>query len=371
MLFPFLRTVLRNKLFLSFGLVAVIAAMFEAIPARAAQAVFPVEQSEQEHTYARPRTLSSWQIADGTTRIYLWGIEPIDNADAVFKLSARTALSEKIGDGAVKCILKSEQREYVLAQCVNSKEEDLSLFMLEEGYVTALRSAIYGTIFEKPYLAAEEKARTEGAGVWRAEKNAKESGGIVPEKFFLVAILFLALGVLGLGFISFHIMRGFGRVVDVQNKTMDLAVKERHLKDKERFIIASMLDSEVRENKNKIEAYLVVYEEVLRDLSDKTRTPKYKQSGDIIQKQPALGRSVFDGNTDRLDLMGQYLASDIIHYYARIKTIPDYVDITPDTPLEEALKLVQTAVEHAQKLDEISRALTKNFISSGLVKREG
>lgn len=331
----------------------------------------PQEQAAQDHVYLHPQVLSSWQIADGETRIYLWGVEPIENNDALFKLKARAALTEKIGEGKVTCTLKSDKSDFVLGQCVNSKNEDLSLYMLQQGYVLALRSVIYGTIYEKPYIAGEESAQDFGVGAWHAEtltENGESSK--VSKNIFLAAILFLIAGVLGLGFISFHIMRGFGRIVDVQNKTMDLAVKERHLKDKERFIVASMLDSEVRENKNKIEAYLVVYEEVFRDLSDKLHTPKYKQTGDIIQRQPALSRSVFDGNTDRLDLMGEYMASDIIHYYARIKTIPDYVELNPDTPIEDALKIVRIAVDQAQKLNELSQELSKKFVSSGLVKRE-
>lgn len=327
---------------------------------------------EEEHQYLNPKTLSDWQIADGNIRIYLWGIEPIDLDDPIFKLKARSALSEKIGGGKISCVLKSEKVEFVLAQCVNDKNEDLSLYMIQQGYVTALRSAVYGTLFEKPYLSAEEEAQRLGLGIWASENGARNTSGEsgFSKEFFLIAVLFFIVGVMGLGYISFHIMKGFRRVVDVQNKSIDLAIRERHIKDKERFVIAAMLDSEVRENKNKIDAYLIVYEEVLNDLMDSSRTPKYKKSGDIIQRQPSLGRSVFDGNTDRLDLMGQYLASDLIHYYARIKTVPDFVEVSPDTPIEDVLKLVRSAIDQAQKLNHLSVDLTQKFVSSGIVKRD-
>lgn len=326
---------------------------------------------DQELAFTNVRVLSAWQLAGDNMRIHLWGVEPAEDDDAVLKLKARTALSNKIANGHISCRVRSKHKEFIVAQCEDETREDLSMYMIRQGFVTALRSVIYKTMYETPYITAEEEAQTFGAGIWQMGHLSGDSAPARSSKnFFLAAILFLVAGIGGLGFISFHIMRGFGRVVDVQNKTLDLAVRERHIKDKERFVIAAMLDAEIRENKSKIDAYLVVYEEVLRDLKDPTRTPKYKKSGDIIQKQPALGRSVFDGNTDRLDLMGQYMASDIIHYYARIKTVPDYVDLEPETQLEEACRLVQTAVDHAQKLNDLSNDLTKKFVSSGLIKRD-
>lgn len=323
-----------------------------------------------DFTFDDVRVLGARKMVAGNVHIYLWGVEDAEGQNSILKLKARAALDKEIGGKSINCTLKKRYSDHIVAQCVNESKEDLSLYMLQQGYVTASRSDIYETIFEGPYVSAEDKAQAQGRGVWQVADNAGEDTSLKTSKNFLMAsILLLVTGVVGLAFISFYIMRGFHRVVDVQNKTMDLAVKERHLKDKERFIIASMLDSEIRENKSKIDAYLVVYEEVLRDMNDPARTPKYKKSGDIIQKQPALGRSVFDGNTNRLDLMGEFLSSDIIHYYARIKTVPDYVDLEPDTEINEARDIVEKAVYQAKKLNELSDALIKKFVSSGLIKR--
>ena len=160
-------------------------------------------------------------------------------------------------------------------------------------------------------------------------------------------------------------MRGFQRVTDAQNQSMDMMERERELREKERAIFATMLDSEIKANKSKIEAYLVVYDEMLRDMKDPDATPKYKRAGDIVQLQPALDRSVFDRNTDKLDILGNQLSSEVIHFYARIKSTPDYKNLEPDTPMDEAIGIVQQAYDGAQRLDKISDRLIDLFAQGG------
>lgn len=338
----------------------------------------PVQQQDQAQqqesltrTFSRVRAQSGWEMSADDLRLRLWGVEPVQGNHSIFKLKARRAFAAKIGEGQVTCTLLGRDGDYVLAQCLNAAQEDLALAMLREGHLTVLPAVIQNSAAEAAYLQAEEYAQNFGAGIWDDEgaSKTKEAPPGMARNVIVVASILLIVGIIALGVISYYIMRGFGRVIDVQNKSIDLAMKERQIRDKERFVIAAMLDAEVRENKSKIEAYLTVYEEVLRDLNDPTRTPKYKVSGDIIQKQPALGRSVFDGNTDRLDLMGQYLASDIIHYFARIKTVPDYIDLEPETQIEEARRIVTTAVDGAKKLNDLSNELMAKFVSAGLVKR--
>lgn len=330
----------------------------------------PVIRNQEETLAFDVAAKSAWQLVSGSTQIHLWGVEEIQSNDGVFKLIALAALEKQIGSEKVSCTVKQTFDDHIAALCVNAHQEDLALFMLQQGYVSAARADIYGTKYEEPYTSAESEARQTGKGVWKA--LSPETGQLDDKpsrNFVIAAFMFLSAAILALGVISFFIMRGFRRVVDVQNKTMDLAIRERSLRDREKFVIASMLDSEIRENKSKIEAYLLVYEEVLKDLEDPARTPKYKKSGDIVQKQPSLSRSVFDGNTNRLDLVGQQVSSDLIHYYARIKTLPDYTELTTETSLEEARNIVRTAVGHARKLMELSEQLMKDFVSYALVKR--
>ena len=83
-----------------------------------------------------------------------------------------------------------------------------------------------------------------------------------------------------------------------------------------------------------------------------------------MQKQPAMSREVFDGNTGRLDLFSEHLSSDIIHYYARIKTSPDYIEITTDMQVEDARKVIEACVDNAKKLAVISEHLMEKFADS-------
>ena len=308
-------------------------------------------------------------LVAGKFQIKLWGVEAIQSNNAVFDLKARSALEKKIGKESIECSVKGRKGNMITAQCVNSSDEDLSLFMLQEGFVSVKREVVYDSIFEFPYLDAEESARKTEKGIWlldASDGHENKSGGgngFLYGGLLVICILFAGLVVIGV-----FIMRGFKTVVDVQNQTMDLASKERLLREKEKYVIASMLDAEIQTNKSKIEAYLIMYESMLREFKDSSHTPKYQKSGDIIQKQPALSRSVFDGNTDKLDLIGRQTASDIIHYYARIKTVPDYVDLETDMPLEEAQEIVGLAVENARKLDEISDQILDRFASMLLVQ---
>ncbi len=323
--------------------------------------------AESKEISINARVLDSTTLISGKTRISLWGIEKIDTQSAVFSLRIRQALENKIGNSNVLCVVKSKiDNDFVKAQCINSKEEDLSMFLLHEGYASADRKEIYRSIYETPYLNAEQSAQASNNGIWGGAENSdyKQSKNFLMGSLILIIVFILALVVLG-----FHLMRGFSRVVDIQSQSIDLATKERALKDKEKYIIASMIDAEIRSNKAKIKAFLTIYEETLQGLSDSGRALEYQKAGDIVQKQPALSRSVFDGNTNKLDLLGSRLASSVIHYYARIKTSPDYIDIKPDTPYNEAKKIIETVIDNANKLSETSDRLTDSFVQHALIKK--
>ena len=227
-----------------------------------------------------------------------------------------------------------------------------------------------GPVYERPYLEAERIAQENKYGVWAAgESDSNVPGDKQTKNFMLGAFLLVAVFIMALIVLGFFVMRGFGRVIDVQSRSLDLAMKERDLKEKEKLVIASMINSEVKENKSKIEAYLLVYEEMLRDFSDTTKPPSYQKTGEVIQKQPALSRVVFDGNTDKLDLFGTELASNLVHYYARIKTNPDYIEIAPDAAIAEVQAIIDTAVDNAKKMDELSATLLERFSDHEALKK--
>lgn len=326
-----------------------------------------VDQDQGKNNFrVQARASDADALVSGKYRIKLWGIEALDGSSAFLKLKSRTALDDKIEGKPVSCFIKDRTGDEVLAQCVNANEEDLSLFMIQQGFVSVDRAAVFGTIFERPYIDAENQARQAGRGIW-IESTATAEKKLPFDGFFLGGVIVLLLFLVGLMAIALFIMRGFRNVVDVQNQSIDLASRERSIREKEKYIIASMLDAEIRSNKAKIEAYIAIYEEMLADFEDKSTQPKYKRSGDIVQKQPVLNRSVFDGNTDKLDLLGREAASDIIHYYARIKTMPDYETLEPDTSLKKAKETVTNALEGAKKLDQISDVILEDFAVRSLI----
>jgi hypothetical protein len=169
---------------------------------------------------------------------------------------------------------------------------------------------------------------------------------------------------------SFYILKGFREIAEIQGATTSRVGKERKQMAREREIILSVLDAEISENKTKVNAYVMIHEEILADLKNEKKTPKYQKTGDMVQKQPALSRVAFDENKNKLDLFDEKVASLMIHYYARIKTIPDYADLKPDMPIEEAVRIVDNALDNARKLESISEAILEMFLQMRRMNKE-
>ncbi len=330
--------------------------------------LFPASLFAQTQASLNVQVTDKLTLTSSGADIELWGIEPrIKDQSSLLNLQARTALEELIGGRKVKCTIKKKATagSPVKAQCQNSGEEDLSLFLLQQGFATADRSEIVGTIYDEVYLNAERAAYEDLKGIWSEDDtaNIRAEG----RRVIYIAIVIIVIFLIVLATFAYYLLRGFGRVIDAQNKTVDLAEKERALKNKEKYVIATMLNAEIQSNRAKIEAYLTIYEETLTDFSSPTNSAIYNSS-EIIQKQPGLGRSVFDGNTDKLELLGGPIASKLIHYYARIKTVPDYVEIKPGTPINEAHDTVKKFIDGAKKLDEISEGIINTLIDNALIK---
>jgi len=319
---------------------------------------------------AKMRALDASHLITGDVKISLWGVRSVDNLPVVLAEKARVALDNAIGNENVTCELKERYSDYLLAQCVNGQDQDLGLLMLQSGYVSVDRAHIYNSVFEAPYLEAEKAAQVKEAGIWAAQDGVGSSRShgswLIIAALILLVIILAAFGVL-----TVIIMRGFQKVIEAQNQNIDMLGRERKLKTKERHVIASMLDSEIKANKSKIEAYLVVYEEMLSDMNNPQRQPKYKRAGDIVQTQPALDRSVFDRNTDKLGALGDKLSSEVVHFYARIKTKPDYINLEVDMPLDEATSLVARGIDNAKRMNKIADRLIDAFDDGGLSSDSG
>lgn len=330
-------------------------------------ALFPSLLPAQSQVSLNAQVTDKLTLKSSGTDIELWGIEPrLKDQSSLLNLQARTALEELIGNKKIICTIKKKANadQPLKAQCQNTNEEDLSLFLIQKGFATADRSEIVGTVFESVYLGAEKSAYDDLKGIWAEDDtaNIRAEG----RRVIYIAMTIIAIFLLVLATFAYYLLRGFGQVVEAQNKTVDLAEKERALKNKEKYVIATMLNAEIQANRAKIEAYLTIYEETLNDFTS-SHHDTYNSS-EIIQKQPGLGRSVFDGNTNKLELLGGMVASRLIHYYARIKTVPDYIEIKPGTPIKEAGDIVRKSIDSAKKLDEISEDIIQLLIDNSLIK---
>lgn len=338
-----------------------------AAPSFALAQDFSPENYVSNMMEVQARSVDASHLQAGQTKISLWGVDAIYDLPVAMKARARVILDNAVGVKPIRCEVKERKSEEIIAQCVNDQDLDLSLLMLQEGYVIVDRSVVYNSAFEETYIEAERFAAANHTGIWAvsgAEKGsalAQEGSWVVVAGFMLVLVMIASFSIL-----SLIIMRGFRQVIEAQNHGSEMAGRERQLRDKERNVIAKMLDSEIKANKSKIEAYLVVYEEMLSSLRDPDRQPKYKKTGDIVQKQPVLNRSVFDLNTDKLDILGDRLCSQVVHFYARIKTKPDYINLEPETPLDEAISTVEKCVKTAHQLNQISNDLIDAFNECGM-----
>lgn len=311
------------------------------------------------------RAADAATLVAGQAKIGLWGVERIEDMSAPFRVMARLTLDNAIGAERVRCEMKPKAGERFQAQCMSASDLDLGLFMLQQGLVIVDRAVVYGTVFEGPYLQAEMQAQTQKLGVWAEAGDGPSAQGGGNLMVTLGFVLFLCI-VTAFSALSIVMMRGFKVVAEAQKESMDMAGRERALKDRERAMFAMMLDSELKANKSKIQAYLAVYDEMLKALKDPNRTPKYKKTGDIVQSQPAFERAVFDRNTEKMDILGDRLSSQVIHFYARIKTNPEYINIEPDMPLEEVVSIVSKALGNADRLDKIADRLIDMFSQGGL-----
>lgn len=294
-------------------------------------------------------------------QVQLWGVERVEGLSATEQSKARMVLDDAVEGAQVHCRVRERLDDGVAAQCMGAEEQDLALWMLRQGYVSADRAQVFGSVYEDAYIDAEREAQLEARGIWG--HAAAQSGGALQGNGMLIVVLCFVLFLFVIvTFVIMHIIiRGFEKVSAAQERHADMIGRERALKDKERSIVATMLNSEIRANKSKIDAYLIVYEEMLVGLKNPERQPKYKKAGDIVQKQPALDRAVFDGNADKLDALGDRLSSAVIHFYARIKSKPDYMTLEPDTPLEEAIAMVEKGVAGAKRMNDIADTLIQDF----------
>ncbi len=344
-------------------------------------------QTESANPDSRPDKFASSAMPTGPKnlltdkyKVELWGIKAPEYDGFPLQLTTRKLLDELLYNSAVRCSVVSWRGDQALARCLNDGEVDLSLALLQEGYMISDREVIYNTVFAEPYFKAEEAAQKQNKGVWAYSSG----GGGVSSPASLSGVMPLVAAVIGSSLAGFAILafvcaRGFKGIHALhKNQLAMLLSREENLREREKFVVASMLEAEISANKVKIEAFLVIYEEMLRNLKDPAKQQKYRLTGEIIQEQPRLVRSVYDGNVERMDLLGAQLASDIARYYSRINPNPGYITLEPDYPLEDAIYRVERVISEvtalvapADRLISALQVILRDKKKKGLVSAPG
>lgn len=281
--------------------------------------------------------------------IHLFGIEAVDSTQVPLKVQARTLLDDRIGGGAVRCNVLGWENESPLAQCTASNQDDLAIVMLREGFAVADRAMLRGSVYEKPYFAAETEARKESRGIWLSAD--KESGRREETLAYALAIVCLIAPLAGFALVALAGSRGLARISSQLDRQFRILLsRENDLREREKFVVASMFEAELSANRTKLEAFLVVYDEILKSLRDSAREHTFRQTGEMIHEQPALARAAFDANKDKMELLGAKIAGEMTSLYAAINPDPEYITLEPGTPIDQAVRKVEQVIQDAQAL---------------------
>lgn len=327
-------------------------------------------QTGDQFTAAKVTALEGAVLKSARYNIILWGIEVPDEVDPALSLRARALLDRAIAGNPVQCNVMQWSAGTPRAQCLNSNEQDLAIILLEGGLAHTNREVLFGHSLAQPYFEAEQRATIMRRGLWfdesEAAANILDFANLRPElqRNLFVVIAILAAGpALGLIIVALIMFTGFGRLISMQKNQIAKANKdERDLKAREKFVVASSLEGEVTANKSKVEAFVSIYKELLRDMRNPNKVPKYQQTGDIIHEKPALVRMVYDANINKLEMLGPSLACLLSKLYAEVETNPKYTSLEPDVPLKEAESKVENIIIEAEKMiphmDKILSGLT-------------
>ncbi len=331
---------------LLFGLLAFPYSVYAQEPATAPQ---ETAQARPEQFAAAATAVDAQTLLTERFTVHLFGIEAVESAQFPVKIQARTLLDDRIGGGAVRCRVLGWEEDDPVAQCTAPTEEDLAIVMLREGFAVADRAMLRGSVYENPYFAAETEARKESRGIWLSAD--KESGRREETLAYALAAVCLIAPLAGFALVSVVAARGFARIGSLLERQFRiLMARENELREREKFVVASMFEAELSANRTKLEAFLVVYDEILKGLKDSAREHRFRQSGEMIHEQPALARAAFDANKDKMELLGAQLAGEMVSLYAAINPDPEYVSLEPGMPMDQAIRKVEKVIEDAQGL---------------------
>ncbi|HBH26640.1 MAG TPA: hypothetical protein DDX54_04485 [Rhodospirillaceae bacterium] len=290
-----------------------------------------------------PATL---RTSDGSVLV-LWGVKPPPSLGAKEYGRGQDALGSLLARGGVSCDVQPNNAGY----CKNADNIDLALAMIQAGYLVVDRTVVRGTNLAGPYLRAEAAAQTMESGLWGQTTTTsppQREASDLPGHLLSVLLALLA-------FVPVYVLmsRRLTRLDAAMRETSRLLVRKAEVERQERGILAAMLEAELRANKTKIDAFLIIYEEQLERLraSEGSGVSHGRRAGDVIHKRPALQRTVFDRVRLRLVLLGPDLARALRSLYAGVEVETEYIDISPTTPAAEVSQALESALGHCRALD--------------------
>lgn len=286
--------------------------------------------------------------AEGT-EIRIWGIQPIETSNSPIGLRAMERVDQMITGQQVSCKIESGTIPVLVGRCATASGDDIALTLLNEGLAVRNRRQTYATTFAQAYGQAEEAARNARKGVWSyLTEEARQKEQLSPEMLMLMLIGVPATGFIIMGVLIWAMLQ---KVVSAQKLEFSRArKKDSALAEREKSVLVSILEAELLENKNKIDAFFSIYTEMLRSLRDLSETPKYQQVGDIVQKHPSFSHAVFDANVNKLSVLGIQLAGRVSKLYTALPRTQEYITLDPNVPLETAIKLVEKTLDEAKDL---------------------
>ncbi len=270
--------------------------------------------------------------------ITLWGVKPV--MSPAIELKALDLMDNLIDGSPVTCQAVGGTSTNVVARCNSARGDDLGLSLLNHGFVVVDRRQNVGAV--PSYLEAQQAARHNAAGIW---KQVVKSDGMSQGTRMFLGILPVAAVLLMMFVVLFRL-----RSLETQQKEEfeQTRSKETQLLAREKHVLASTLEGELAGNKNRIEAFLTIYRDMLANLKSTTETPKYKEAGDIVQKHPALSKAVFEASVSKLSLLDMKLAARLSKLYAALPMEQEYINIEPGVPLESAVALVEKVIRDAE-----------------------
>lgn len=335
--------------------------VFEAFP------VLAQNGAVGETFSVKGRAVDAATIRSDNRLVYLWGVQVPKQLTEYQRLAGFLAMDDILSMGPADCQVRGRIRnsENIIAFCRDRNGQDIALSMLESGHVIADRPTLENNPQQSNYIMGQTRARTQFLGLWEylndGSDNDESGEGLSFDTIVAVMLLIFLPAMCLIAILLWIVRQNLNAVSEIYSQNYNLESKEENLKVRERQVVSMMLGAELRGNKSKIEAFLLIYGELLHSLKDTSKPPRYQQAGDIVHEQPSLERTIYDSYADRISLLDVSLAGDLVTFYAQVNPNPEYLNLDPSMPLEEAVKLVSEIVQKAEECDQQLTNLVEQF----------